>query len=169
MQDLLQLAISQVDTWESLTVNELYVKLHEKSQLYVDTRKYNLVEVAKVIGSQNMSVFLESVRAADRAWMIDQAAVEFYPGEEPINQELRAVDSVYAKMLADHTYRYISLLEKVGFTTSPSLQEVERVHSTMKLTLLRLIEIDLITDKFHADLEAVSRWDGNPSTRPSKS
>lgn len=169
MQDPLQLAISQVNAWESLTVNALYVKLHEKTQLYVDKRKYNLVEVAKVIGSQNMSAFLESVRAADRAWMIDQAAVEFYPGEEPINQELRAVDSVYAKALADHTYRYISLLEKEGFTTSPSLQEVERVHSMMKLTLLRLVEVDLITDKFHADLEAVDRWDGNPLTRPSKS
>lgn len=166
MRESLELAISQVPSWENLTSNELLLKLHEKTQPYRDAKKYDLVEVAKVIGPQNMSAFVDAVRSADRGWILDQAAVGFFPGEDPVNAELKAINSIHTQTLAAYTCRYISLLEKEGLTTPPSLQEVETVHANLKLLLVRVVTCDELTDSYYSIKEEIGRWNGDPLTKP---
>ena len=165
MKITLEKVISQIPDWQTLTTEQLLAKLNEKTQLYVDLRQYRLVDVAKVISDTNMNSFLEAVRATDHSWMIDEAAVGFQPGDEPINARLKAIDNVYAKVLAEHTRRYISLLE-LRQITSPSLQEISKTQFDMKLELEKQRMDDEATDRLYRHRENISRWDGNPLTKP---
>lgn len=160
----LQLIIALVPNWNTLSPGELQAALNAKNQLYVDLKKYNLIEVARVIGTANMNNFIESVQAAGHNWMIQQATSDFTPGEEFQNAELVKIPNVFAQQLAKHTRRVVSLLEL--HQLNPTLQEISQAQFDLNLKLEIQREDDEATDRLYRHRENLSRWDGNPLTKP---
>ena len=160
----LQLIIALVPNWNTLSPGELQASLNAKNQLYVDLKKYNLIEVARVIGTANMNNFIESVQAAGHNWMIQQATSDFTPGEEFQNAELVKIPNVFAQQLAKHTRRVVSLLEL--HQLNPTLQEISQAQFDLNLTLEKQEMDDEATDRLHRHRENISKWDGNPLTKP---
>jgi len=160
----LQLIIALVPNWNTLSPGELQASLNAKNQLYVDLKKYNLIEVARVIGTANMNNFIEAVQAAGHNWMIQQATSDFTPGEEFQNAELVKITNVFAQQLAKHTRRVVSLLEL--HQLNPTLQEISQAQFDLNLKLEIQREDDEATDRLYRHRENLSRWDGNPLTKP---
>ncbi len=160
----LQPVIALVPNWNTLSPGELQAALNAKNQLYVDLKKYNLIEVARVIGTANMNNFIESVQAAGHNWMIQQATSDFTPGEEFQNAELVKIPNVFAQQLAKHTRRVVSLLEL--HQLNPTLQEISQAQFDLNLTLEKQEMDDEATDRLHRHRENISKWDGNPLTKP---
>jgi len=164
MKSKLKDIIDRVPNWDTITPGELFAALNAKTVLYVDTKQYRLVDVARVIHADNMENFLAAVEAAKLQWMIMETAVGFTPGAEDINTKLKAIDNPYARQLAEHTRRFKSLLETYNLETTP--QEVEQVQEELKLDQVRQQEIDSDLDKHYAYVEAIMKWDGKPETKP---
>ena len=160
----LQLVIALVPNWNTLSPGELQAALNARNQLYVDLKKYNLIEVARVIGTANMNNFIEAVQAAGHNWMIQQATSDFTPGEEFQNAELVKIPNVFAQQLAKHTRRVVSLLEL--HQLNPTLQEISQAQFDLNLKLEIQREDDEATDRLYRHRENLSRWDGNPLTKP---
>lgn len=157
--------ITQVTKWDTLTPEELLTALNRKDRLYVNLKKFNLIDVARVIGAANMNNFIEAVQAAGHNWMIQQATSDFTPGDEFQNAELLKIDNVYARQLATHTRRAASLIELYQLP-APSLQEVELAQYALKLVQEIQQMDDEATDRLYRYRENLNRWDGNPLTRP---
>ena len=160
----LQLVIALVPNWNTLSPGELQAALNARNQLYVDLKKYNLIEVARVIGTANMNNFIEAVQTAGHNWMIQQATSDFTPGDEFQNAELVKIPNVFAQQLAKHTRRVVSLLEL--HQLNPTLQEISQAQFDLNLKLEIQREDDEATDRLYRHRENLSRWDGNPLTKP---
>lgn len=157
--------ITKVTNWDTLSPGELLAALNTKDRLYVNLKKFNLIEVARVIGAANMNNFIEAVQAAGHNWMIQQATSDFTPGDEFQNAELMKIDNVYARQLATHTRRVVSLIE-LNQLPNPTLQEIAQAQFDVKLELEKQQMDDEATDRLYRHRENISKWDGNPLTRP---
>lgn len=157
--------ITKVTNWDTLSPGELLAALNIKDRLYVNLKKFNLIEVARVIGAANMNNFIEAVQAAGHNWMIQQATSDFTPGDEFQNAELLKIDNVYARQLATHTRRVVSLIE-LNQLPNPTLQEVAQAQFDVKLKLEQQQMDDEATDRLYRHRENIYKWDGNPLTRP---
>lgn len=157
--------ITKVTNWDTLSPGELLAALNIKDRLYVNLKKFNLIEVARVIGAANMNNFIEAVQAAGHNWMIQQATSDFTPGDEFQNAELMKIDNVYARQLATHTRRVVSLIE-LNQLPNPTLQEIAQAQFDVKLELEKQQMDDEATDRLYRHRENISKWDGNPLTRP---
>lgn len=96
--------------------------------------------------------------------MIQQATSDFTPGEEFQNAELVKIPNVFAQQLAKHTRRVVSLLEL--HQLNPTLQEISQAQFDLNLTLEKQEMDDEATDRLHRHRENISKWDGNPLTKP---
>lgn len=128
--DTLKKAIQNISNWQQLTPGQILTRLEEKTIHYVDPRQYRLVDVAKLIGDENMATFLSVVKSAGYDWMITEAASGFTPGDDPINSRLRLLSHPLSLQIANHTNRMISLLEQSNITTT--VGEVAQVQASMK-------------------------------------
>lgn len=162
--DTLQKVIQNIPNWQQLTPVQLLTRLEEKTIHYVDLRQYRLVDVAKLIGDENMATFLTVVKSAGYDWMITEAASGFAPGDDPINTRLRLLNHPLSLQIANHTNRMISSLEQNNIVTTP--EEVARVQASMKLALYVEAQIDKKQDQLNTYKEAMNLWDGNPETEP---
>lgn len=157
MSQLTQL-IQQIENWQQLTPEQLLGKLEEKTIHYVDRKKYDLMDIAKMIGDEYMPGFLALVKSTGREWIITQASVGVPLGDEPVNMRLRAMNHPIATKLADHTNRMISVLEQNNITTS--LEEVTQVQASMKFNLYRQSKIDAAQDRVIVYREAMTVYNG---------
>ena len=157
--------ITQVTKWDTLTPEELLTALNKKDRLYVNLKKFNLIDVARVIGAANMNNFIEAVQAAGHNWMIQQATSDFTPGDEFQNAELLKINNVYARQLATHTRRMVNLIELYQLP-APTIQEVSQAQFDVKLQHEKQQKADDADDKVMVYKENLSKWDGNPLTEP---
>lgn len=150
--------ISQIPSWQELTPVQLLTKLEEKTVHYVDLKQYRLVDVAKLIGDDNMATFLSVVKSAGYDWMITEAASGFVPGDDPINTRLRLLNHPLSLQIANHTNRMISLLEEKKISTT--IEEIGQVQASMKLAIYVELQIDKKQDQLNNYKEAMQLWDG---------
>ncbi len=55
----IQTLIEEVPNWRQLTPQEILARLEQKTVHYVDPKTYRLVDIAKLIGDENMPAFLK--------------------------------------------------------------------------------------------------------------
>ena len=154
----LQTLISQIPNWQEQSPVTLFNILNEKTIQYADPKQYRLVDIAKLIGDENMTTFLSVVKAAGYDWMITEAASGFEPGADPINTRLRLLNHPLSLQIADHTRRLISQLEQANITTTP--EEVAQVQASMKLDLYKQSKIDVKQDQLNFYKLSMDLWDG---------
>lgn len=164
MNTVLETAIREIPSWETLTKDELFVELYKPTKHHQDLRVYDLIDIAKVIGDTNMNNFLEAVKATQYKWMVEHGLPKFVPGDEPINTRLKQIDNVYAKQLAEHTNRMVSLVEY--YNLLPSLQEISEVRFKMLTDIEKQRLTDIAVDAHQLHLERIGSWNGNPDTKP---
>ena len=128
--DTLKKVIQNIFNWQQLTPGQILTRLEEKTIHYVDPRQYRLVDVAKLIGDENMATFLSVVKSAGYDWMITEAASGFTPGDDPINSRLRLLGHPLSLQIANHTNRMISVLEQNGL--NPTEDEIEDARQSLK-------------------------------------
>lgn len=157
MSQLTQL-IRNVPDWQELTSEQLLSKLEEKTIHYIDPKIYRLVDIAKLIGDENMPAFLAVVRQAGYDWMITEAASGVQLGDNPINARLRLLNHPVSIMLADYTNRMVSVLEQSNITTTQ--EEVAQVQASMKFDLYKQSKIDAAQDRVIAYREAMTVYNG---------
>lgn len=150
--------IRNVPDWQELTSEQLLSKLEEKTIHYIDPKIYRLVDIAKLIGDENMPAFLAVVRQAGYDWMITEAASGVQLGDNPINARLRILNHPVSIMLADYTNRMISVLEQSNITTTQ--EEVAQVQASMKFDLYKQSKIDAAQDRVIAYREAMTVYNG---------
>lgn len=150
--------ISQIPNWQQLTQGQILAKLEEKKIRYVDTKTYRLVDIAKLIGDENMATFLNVVKSAGYDWMITEAASGFTPGDDPINTRLKLLNHPLSLEIANHTNRMISVLEEAGL--QPTLQEIANTQASMLLEDRKQSLISQNATRWNAFCEAVNNWDG---------
>jgi hypothetical protein len=157
MSQLTQL-IRNVPDWQELTSEQLLTKLEEKTIHYIDPKIYRLVDIAKLIGDENMPAFLAVVRQAGYDWMITEAASGVQLGDNPINARLRLLNHPVSIMLADYTNRMVSVLEQNNITTTQ--EEVAQVQASMKFDLYKQSKIDAAQDRVIVYREAMTVYNG---------
>ena len=160
----IQTLIEEVPNWRQLTPQEILARLEQKTVHYVDPKTYRLVDIAKLIGDENMPAFLKVVKDSGYDWMITEAASGVRLGDDPINTRLRLLNHPVALTLANHTNRMVSLLEQNNSTTT--VEEVAAVQASLLLEIYKHTKIDGYQDQLQAYREALTVWDGTPETEP---
>lgn len=155
---MLSTMISQISDWQNLTSADILSKLQAKTIKYVDEKTYRLVDIAKLIGDENMATFLGVVRAAGYDWMITEAASGFVPGDDPVNSRLRMLNNPLSIQIANHTNRMISVLEEAGL--QPTLQDVADTQASMLLEDRKQSLISQNAIRWNTFCEAINNWDG---------
>lgn len=149
---------NQIPNWQQLTPRQILAKLEERTIQYVDTKTYRLVDIAKLIGDENMATFLSVVKSAGYDWMITEAASGFVPGDDPINTRLRLLGHPLSIQIADHTNRMVSILEQNGL--NPTEAEIEDAKQSLLLEDRKRQLIATEADRWNRFVEAVGNWDG---------
>lgn len=155
---MLNTLILQISNWQNLSSADILSELQAKTIQYVDQKTYRLVDIAKLIGDENMATFLGVVRAAGYDWMITEAASGFVPGDDPVNSRLRMLNHPLSIQIANHTNRMISVLEEAGL--QPTLQEIADTQASMLLEDCKQSLISQNAVRWNAFCEAVNNWDG---------
>ena len=155
---ILQQLISAVPDWQSKTSAVILSELQQKTVHYKDNSTYRLVDIAKLIGDENMAAFLSIVKAAGYEWMITEAASGFEPGDDPINARLRLLGHPLSIKIAEHTNRMVSILEQHNVTAT--IEDVMRAQASMLLEDRKQSLISQNAARWNAFCEAVNNWDG---------
>jgi len=151
--------IRGIESWQDKTPMDILDLLSAKTELFVDDRRWTLLQIADVVGKENMDSMIAILKQNGLEWAVIQAGGSGMPlGHPEVNQTLRELADVRFEMLASETRRMISLLEK----HSVSFTEVEIEHAKQSL-LLEDRKQQLIadeTDRWNRFVEAVGNWDG---------
>lgn len=158
VNNVIENLIVRVENWRTLSPQALLSNLQEKNIRYVDPKTYRLVDIAKLIGDENMPTFLSVVKQSGYDWMITEAANGVQLGDDPINTRLRLLNHPVSIMLADHTNRMISVLEEAGL--QPSLQDVADTQASMLLEDRKQSLISQNAIRWNTFCEAINNWDG---------
>jgi hypothetical protein len=153
-----------VENWQAISPIELFEKLNEPTFRYVDKKSYRLVDIAKLIGDENMQMFLDVVKISGYEWMISETAVGTQLGDDPINARLRALNHPVATMLANHTNRIVSILERAGITAT--IDEVQSVQKALLLNADKKMREKAAQDRTQAYREKLTLWPGFPEPPP---
>lgn len=154
----LQTLIQEVPNWKQLTPQEILARLEQKNVHYVDPKTYRLVDIAKLIGDENMPAFLKVVKDSGYDWMITEAASGVRLGDDPINTRLKLLNHPVALTLANHTNRMVSLLEQHGITTTQ--EEVTSIKASLLLEEYKQSKVDNYQDRLQAYREAMTAYNG---------
>lgn len=109
--------IRGIDGWNDKTPMQILDLLSAKTELLVDDRRWTLLQVADVVGKENMDSMIGILKQNGLEWAIIQAGGSGMPlGHPEVNQTLRELGDVRFETLANETRRMISPLEKAGIS-----------------------------------------------------
>lgn len=107
--------ITRIDNWQDLTAQQILDLLSASTELFVDDRRWTLLQIADVVGKENMDGMIAILRLNGLEWAVIQAGGSGMPlGHPEVNQTLRELGDIRFLMLANETRRMISPLEKAG-------------------------------------------------------
>lgn len=107
--------IRGIDGWKDKTPMQILDFLSYKTELFVDDRRWTLLQIADVVGKENMDSMISILKQNGLEWAVIQAGGSGMPlGHAEVNQTLRELGDDRFETLANETRRMISLLEKDG-------------------------------------------------------
>lgn len=107
--------ITRINNWQDLTAQQILDTLSAKTELLVDDRRWTLLQIADVVGKENMDGMIAILKQNGLEWAVIQAGGSGMPlGHPEVNQTLRELGDFRFETLANETRRMISPLEKAG-------------------------------------------------------
>ena len=104
-----------IDGWHDKTPMQILDLLSAKTELFVDERRWTLLQIADVVGKENMDSMIAILKQNGLEWAVIQAGGSGMPlGHPEVNQTLRELGDGRFETLANETRRMISPLEKAG-------------------------------------------------------
>lgn len=151
--------ITRIDNWQDLTASQILDLLSAATELYVDDRRWTLLQIADVVGKENMDGMIAILKQNGLEWAVIQAGGSGMPlGHQEVNKTLRELGDARFETLANETRRMISPLEKAGL--SATLSDVAQTVGS----LLRKSNQDALiateAPRWNQFVEAVANWDG---------
>lgn len=107
--------IRGIEGWQDKTPMQILDLLSAKTELFVDERRWTLLQIADVVGKENMDGMIAILKQNGLEWAVIQAGGSGMPlGHPEVNQTLRELGDSRFETLANETRRMISPLEKAG-------------------------------------------------------
>ena len=107
--------IRGIEGWQDKTPMQILDLLSAKTELFVDERRWTLLQIADVVGKENMDSMIAILKQNGLEWAVIQAGGSGMPlGHPEVNQTLRELGDDRFETLANETRRMISPLEKAG-------------------------------------------------------
>jgi len=132
--------IRGIEGWQDKTPMQILDLLSAKTELFVDDRRWTLLQIADVVGKENMDSMIAILKQNGLEWAVIQAGGSGMPlGHPEVNQTLRELGDVRFETLANETRRMISPLEKEGISADviDIMQTVEAIkHEQRQQALL---------------------------------
>lgn len=109
--------ITKLDDWRHYTAEQILDLLSAKTELFVDERRWTLLQIADVVGKENMDSMIAILKQNGLEWAVIQAGGSGMPlGHQEVNQTLRELGDDRFETLANETRRMISPLEKASIS-----------------------------------------------------
>lgn len=109
--------IRGIEGWKDKTPMQILDLLSAKTELFVDERRWTLLQIADVVGKENMDGMIAILKQNGLEWAVIQAGGSGMPlGHPEVNQTLRELGDSRFETLANETRRMISPLEKQGIS-----------------------------------------------------
>jgi hypothetical protein len=157
-QDINQL-IQSLPSWQTSTTEKVWQDLSAKTIKKADSRKWKSIDLAKLIGWNQVDDFFSYLAQNKCQWVVDLAAGDGLEiGDDPVNAVLRGFNNPVCQQLADLGIYYVSMLEDAGIETTKELIDV--VIKSMKLADLRELREEQAWDRIQAYKEAWTKYDG---------
>lgn len=107
--------IRGIEGWQDKTPMQILDTLSAKTEFFVDDRRWTLLQIADVVGKENMDGMIAILKQNGLEWAVIQAGGSGMPlGHPEVNQTLRELGDSRFETLANETRRMISPLEKAG-------------------------------------------------------
>jgi len=156
--------ICGIEGWQDKTPMQILDLLSAKTELFVDERRWTLLQIADVVGKENMDGMIAILKQNGLEWAVIQAGGSGMPlGHPEVNQTLRELGDVRFETLANETRRMISPLEKEG--VSADLIDIMQTLEALKLEHRKDALVSASAERWNAFVTAVAQWDGH-STEP---
>jgi len=157
-----QLIIS-LPGWDLMTSDQVWSELNVKSIKKVDLKKWKSIDLAKLIGWDQVDNFFDYLAENKCQWVVNLAAGDGLEiGDDPVNAVLRSFSNPVCQKLADLGIRYVSKLEDAGIDTTQ--ESVECVFASLinDTTLQERKQLLLATgaSRWNAFVSAVESWSG---------
>lgn len=122
-QELNQL-IQSLPSWQTSTTEKVWQDLSAKTIKKVDPRKWKSIDLAKLIGWDQVDGFFNYLAQNKCQWVVDLAAGDGLEiGDDPVNAVLRGFNNPVCQQLADLGIHYVSMLEDAGIETTKEIVE----------------------------------------------
>ena len=109
--------IRGIEGWQDKTPMQILDLLSAKTELFVDDRRWTLLQIADVVGKENMDGMIAILKQNCLEWAVIQAGGSGMPlGHPEVNETLRELGDDRFESLANETRRMISPLEKAGIS-----------------------------------------------------
>jgi uncharacterized protein (DUF58 family) len=121
--------IREIEGWQDKTPTQILDLLSAKTELFIDDRRWTLLQIADVVGKENMDSMIAILKQNGFEWAVIQAGGSGMPlGHPEVNQTLRELRDVRFETLANETRRMISPVEKAGLSVD-SIDIMQAVQS----------------------------------------
>jgi len=155
--------IQSLPDWRTSTPEKVWQDLSAKTIKKADPRKWKSIDLARLIGWNQVDDFFSYLAQNKCQWVVDLAAGDGLEiGDDPVNAVLRSFSNPVCQKLADLGIRYVSKLEDAGIDTTQ--ESVECVFASLinDTTLQERKQLLLATgaSRWNAFVSAVESWSG---------
>jgi hypothetical protein len=158
-QQVLNQLIQSIPDWRTSTPEKVWQDLTQKTVKKADTRKWKSIDLAKLIGWDQVDNFFNYLAQNKCQWVVDLAAGDGLEiGDDPVNTVLRGFNNPVCQQLADLGIHYVSMLEDAGIETTKELIDI--TIKNMKLADLKELREEQAWDRIQAYKEAWTNYDG---------
>ena len=124
--EVLKSLIQSIPDWQSLTASQVWEALSSLSIKKTDPNKWKSIDLAKLIGWNQVDDFFVYLADNKCQWVVNLAAGDGLAiGDDPINAVLKSFNNPVCQQLAELGIHYVSILEDHGL--SPTQEEVSQV------------------------------------------
>ena len=147
--------ITKLDNWWHYTAEQILDLLSAKTELFVDERRWTLLQIADVVGKENMDSMIAILKQNGLEWAVIQAGGSGMPlGRPEVNETLRELGDIRFETLANETRRMISPLEKSSI--SADVIDIMQAVEALKLEQRKQSVLKQGADVWNAFVSAVN-------------
>jgi hypothetical protein len=160
---MIESLIKSIPGWQLLSTEEIWDALTQKSIKKTDQKKWKSIDLAKLIGWDQVDGFFSYLAQNRCQWVVNLAAGDGLPiGDDDVNFALKGFDNPVCKQLAGLGVCYVSILENAEIETTFEIIEcvVSEIRSNAMLMDEKNSLIEFNALRWNAFVDAVNQWDG---------
>lgn len=121
----LKVLIESLPDWQTKSPQEIWAALSTPSIKQVDPNKWKSIDLAKLIGWDQVDDFFAYLAENKCQWVMNLAGGDGIAiGDDPINAVLKSFNNPVCQQLAELGIHYVSILQEQGL--SPTQEEVSQ-------------------------------------------